>query len=152
MQKGFSVPGNTDLGKQNSFLGPFLGKIPERRFAKMRKKGFKGRFEKRMIGKCKTVCRTYDPLQSAYADLLQEDENISCWRNVISKSLHRQNESPSCLLKDTTGLFFTFTDWPAWSSRGRWGRGRCRRCQIPSGIRRTPRRSWDRAGWYPRAG
>ena len=42
----------------------------------MRKKGFKGRCEKRMIGKCKTVCRTYDPLQSAYADLLQEDENI----------------------------------------------------------------------------
>jgi len=42
----------------------------------MRKKGFKGRCEKRMIGKCKTVCRTYDPLQSAYAARLQENRNI----------------------------------------------------------------------------
>lgn len=42
----------------------------------MRKKGFKGRCEKRMLSKCREVCRTYDPLQSAYADRLQENENI----------------------------------------------------------------------------
>ena len=42
----------------------------------MRKKGFKGRCEKRVISKCKEVCRTYDPIQSAYADRLQEDDSI----------------------------------------------------------------------------
>lgn len=42
----------------------------------MRKKGFKGRCEKRMLGKCKEVCRTYDPIQAAYAEALQEDETI----------------------------------------------------------------------------
>ncbi len=39
---------------------------------RMRKKNFKGRCEKRMIGKCSDVCRTYDAIQYAYADLLQE--------------------------------------------------------------------------------
>lgn len=42
----------------------------------MRKKGFKGRCEKRVLSKCKEGCRTYDPLQSAYAARLQENKNI----------------------------------------------------------------------------
>ena len=42
----------------------------------MRKKGFKGRCEKRMLGKSEAVCRLYDPIQSAYADRLQEDDAI----------------------------------------------------------------------------
>ena len=45
-------------------------------FARMRKKNFKGRCEKRMIGKCSEVCRTYDAIQYAYADLLQESDEI----------------------------------------------------------------------------
>ncbi len=36
----------------------------------MRKKNFKGRCEKRVLGKCVEVCRTYDAIQYAYADLL----------------------------------------------------------------------------------
>ncbi len=43
---------------------------------RMRKKNFKGRCEKRMIGKCSDVCRTYDAIQYAYADLLQESDEI----------------------------------------------------------------------------
>lgn len=42
----------------------------------MRKKGFKGRCEKRALSKCREVCRLYDPIQSAFADKIQEDDTI----------------------------------------------------------------------------
>lgn len=42
----------------------------------MRKKNFKGRCEKRTISKCEYVCRTFDPIQYAYADVLQASEEI----------------------------------------------------------------------------
>lgn len=42
----------------------------------MRKKNFKGRCEKRIISKCSEVCRTYDAIQYAYADLLQESDEV----------------------------------------------------------------------------
>ncbi len=42
----------------------------------MRKKNFKRRCEKRMIGKCQEVCRTYDAIQYVYADLLQASEEV----------------------------------------------------------------------------
>ena len=42
----------------------------------MRKKGFKGRTEKRVVGKCKGVFRAYDEIQSGYADMLQADDGI----------------------------------------------------------------------------
>ena len=42
----------------------------------MRKKGFKGRCEKRVLGKSKEVCRTYDAIQYACAYRLQEDDSI----------------------------------------------------------------------------
>lgn len=42
----------------------------------MRKKNFKGRCEKRVIDKCSEVCRTYDPIQYAYADVLQNDDAV----------------------------------------------------------------------------
>ena len=42
----------------------------------MRKKNFKGRCEKRVLGKCAEVCRTYDPVQYAYADLLQASDEV----------------------------------------------------------------------------
>ena len=40
----------------------------------MRKKGFKGRCEKRALSKCREVCRLYDPIQSAFVDRIQEDD------------------------------------------------------------------------------
>ena len=57
-------------------------------FASMRKKNFKGRCEKRMIGKCSEVCRTYDALQYAYADMLQaSDEVVEIRCNVLLDGL-----------------------------------------------------------------
>ncbi len=43
----------------------------------MRKKNYKGRCEKRTLSKCNGVCKTYDKIQFAYADILQEDKNIA---------------------------------------------------------------------------
>lgn len=58
-------------------MGTFLGKQKQdERKAFMRKKNFKGRCEKRTISKCAEVCRTFDPIQYAYADVLQEREDI----------------------------------------------------------------------------
>ena len=42
----------------------------------MRKKNFKGRCEKRRIDKCADVCRTYDPIQYTYADMLVLDDAV----------------------------------------------------------------------------
>lgn len=43
----------------------------------MLKKGYKGRCEKRILSKCQDVCRTYNAIQTRYADLLQENEEIT---------------------------------------------------------------------------
>ena len=50
----------------------------------MRKKNFKGRCEKRTISKCEDVCRTFDPIQYAYADVLQASEEIKEIRCNVS--------------------------------------------------------------------
>lgn len=42
----------------------------------MRKKNYKGRCEKRRISKCEDVCKTYDAIQYAYADILESDNGI----------------------------------------------------------------------------
>ena len=42
----------------------------------MRKKNFKGRCEKRMLSKCEGVCKSYDAIQAAYADVLQQSEQV----------------------------------------------------------------------------
>ena len=65
------------MGTCLSFLGMFLGKQKQdERKAFMRKKNFKGRCEKRTISKCEEVCRTFDSIQYAYADVLQASEDI----------------------------------------------------------------------------
>ena len=43
----------------------------------MRKKNYKGRCEKKTIDKCKTVCKTYDPIQSAYVDILDHRNDVA---------------------------------------------------------------------------
>lgn len=54
----------------------------------MRKKGYKGRCEKRQLAKCLEVCRTYDEIQNAYADVLQANTDISEIRcNVLLDGL-----------------------------------------------------------------
>ncbi len=42
----------------------------------MRKKNYEGRCEKRSITKSEAICRTYDPIQSAYLDLLNANPDI----------------------------------------------------------------------------
>ena len=50
----------------------------------MRKKNFKGRCEKRKLSKCEETCRTYDAIQYAYADFLNNLEDIKSFRvNVL---------------------------------------------------------------------
>ena len=54
----------------------------------MRKKGYKGRCEKRALPKSKDVVRTYDAIQYAYADILQECEEVREIRcNVLLEGL-----------------------------------------------------------------
>ena len=50
----------------------------------MRKKNFKGRCEKQSLDKFTTICKTYDPIQSAYANILVKNKDITEVRcNVI---------------------------------------------------------------------
>lgn len=42
----------------------------------MRKKNYKGRCEKRVLEKCEGICKTYDPVQAAYAEMLAKREDV----------------------------------------------------------------------------
>lgn len=54
----------------------------------MRKKNFKGRCEKISLRKCQEVCRTYDPIQRKYAEILDETPDIQEIRcNVLLDGL-----------------------------------------------------------------
>ena len=80
-QKGYDFMFGSVFGKMQDVPGWEV-------LQRMRKKNFKGRCEKRMIGKCSDVCRTYDAIQYAYADLLQESEEVKEIRcNVLLDGL-----------------------------------------------------------------
>ena len=50
----------------------------------MRKKNYKGKCEKRKLSKCQEVCRTYDEIQYAYADLLEQNAEVKQFKcNVL---------------------------------------------------------------------
>ena len=50
----------------------------------MRKLSFKGRCIKRQFEKCKGICRTYDDVQTAFAQWLQDSEEIVSFQcNVL---------------------------------------------------------------------
>lgn len=50
----------------------------------MRKKNYKGRCEKQSLDKFTTICKTYDPIQSAYANILVKNKDVAQIRcNVI---------------------------------------------------------------------
>ena len=54
----------------------------------MRKKNYKGRCEKRTLSKCKEACKTYDAIQAAYAEVLQECDEVKEIRcNVLLDGL-----------------------------------------------------------------
>ncbi len=50
----------------------------------MKKKNYKGRCDKRMLSKCDIVCKTYDAIQYAYADVLEADSDIKEIRCNVS--------------------------------------------------------------------
>ena len=84
--------GGVDIRMTRGARHPLSGKMQDvpgwEVLRRMRKKNFKGRCEKRMIGKCSDVCRTYDAIQYAYADLLQESDEIKEIRcNVLLDGL-----------------------------------------------------------------
>ena len=57
----------------------------------MRKKNYKGRVTKRYLPKCNDICRTYDPIMIAYADIVSKMEEVEEFRcNVIWKALRRE--------------------------------------------------------------
>ena len=43
----------------------------------MRKKNYKGRCEKQTLEKFTTICKTYDPIQSAYANILVKNKDVA---------------------------------------------------------------------------
>ena len=56
----------------------------------MRKKGYKGRCEKREVSKSKEVCRLYSAIQIKYLDVLQESSDIQEIRcNVLMDGLEQ---------------------------------------------------------------
>lgn len=70
----------------------------------MRKKNFKGRCEKRSLSKCHGVCRTYDPIQYAYADILQSDDDIAEIRcNVLLDGLEQGEFTTDFVCVKTNG-------------------------------------------------
>ena len=84
--------GGVDIRMTRGARHPLSGKMQDvpgwEVLRRMRKKNFKGRCEKRVIGKCSEVCRTYDAIQYAYADLLQGSDEIKEIRcNVLLDGL-----------------------------------------------------------------
>ena len=72
----------------------------------MRKKNYKGRCTKRYVAKCTDVCRTYDPLQTAYADVLAINPDIEEFRcNVYLDGLTDGDYTSDFLCKKTDGTY-----------------------------------------------
>lgn len=70
----------------------------------MRKKSYKGRCEKKVLSKSKDVCRTYDAIQSNYADILQIDneiQEIKC--NVLLEGVAEGNYTSDFVCVKTNG-------------------------------------------------
>ena len=70
----------------------------------MRKKGFKGRCEKKTLSKSTEICRTYDPIQSMYAEKLQESPDIQEIRcNVLLEGLEEGEYTSDFVCVKTNG-------------------------------------------------
>ena len=70
----------------------------------MRKKGYKGRCTRRSLTKCKGVCRTFDVIQTAYADMLQSDDDISSFEcNVLLDGLEEGEYTSDFVCEKASG-------------------------------------------------
>lgn len=73
----------------------------------MRKKNFKGRVQKRVLSKSKEVVRTYDAIQYAYADVLQDcDDVVEIRCNVLLDGLEDGEYTSDFVCKRTNGDWF----------------------------------------------
>ena len=72
----------------------------------MRKKNYKGaKCTKRYVEKCEDVCKTYDAIQYAYADLLSKAEDVQSFRvNVLLEGLQ---EGANLISVDKNTLIYT---------------------------------------------
>ncbi len=96
----------------------------------MRKKNFKGRCEKRVLGKCAEVCRTYDAIQYVYAGLLQASDEVVVIRcNVLLDGLE-VGEYTSENFEQIVEL----------------GRERCQRAEVPETAPQLPQRPLPKDG------
>lgn len=73
----------------------------------MQKKNYKGRCERRTLIKAEEVCRFYSKIQSAYANELEQRddvENVRC--NVLMDGLELGEYTTDFLCKKTDGTYF----------------------------------------------
>ena len=73
----------------------------------MRKKNYKGvKCTKRYVEKCEDVCKTYDAIQYAYADLLSKADEVQSFRvNVLLEGLKEGDyTSDFVIVKADAGL------------------------------------------------
>ena len=72
----------------------------------MQKKGYKGRCERRQFTKCEGVCRTYSRLQSAYAALLEDNDEITEFKcNLLLDGLDEGEYTTDFVIKTTNGTY-----------------------------------------------
>ena len=70
----------------------------------MRKINYKGRCEKRKVSKCEYICRTYNKIQSAYVDQLENDDDVVSFEcNVRLKGVADDLYSTDFVIKKAEG-------------------------------------------------
>lgn len=73
----------------------------------MRKRNYKGRVQKRVLSKSEEVVRTYDEVQYAYADVLQNDDLVEEFKcNVLLEGLKEGEYTSDFVCKRTNGEWF----------------------------------------------
>ena len=70
------LPKYRKWGELGEMLGKILGKSRKAKGVIMKKINYKGRCEKRKVSKCKDICRTYTKIQSAFVNVLEEDDEV----------------------------------------------------------------------------
>ena len=77
----------------------------------MRKKNYKGRCEKQSLDKFTTVCKTYEPLQTAYANILANSKDIVEARCNVVLDDDTCSEYMAMLKRMPMSAGFRIIDW-----------------------------------------
>ena len=73
----------------------------------MKKINYKGRSEKRKVTKCEDICRTYNKIQSAFVDVLENDDDVLSFEcNVRLKGVGDDLYSTDFVVKRVDGSTF----------------------------------------------